>query len=73
MSTVRSTTIPPAQLGAYLTQTGTRGGARSAPVPALAALRRAAADQVTATAVAPWPVPMTGEAGEAPAILILKF
>ena len=65
MSTVRSTTIPPAQLGAYLTQTGTRGGARSAPVPALAALRRAAADQVTATAVAPWPVPMTGEAGEA--------
>ena len=65
MSTVRSTAIPPARLGAYLTPAGTSASVRSTPAPALAAMRQAAAGPLTATAAAaPWPVPMTGEEGE---------
>ncbi len=66
MSTVRSTAIPPAQLGAYLAQATESATARSAPVPTLAALRQAAAGQpVAPAAAAPWPVPDFGEDGEA--------
>lgn len=65
MSTVRSTAIPPAQLGAYLTPAGTSAPVRSMPAPALATMRQAAAGPLTAAvAAAPWPVPMTGEEGE---------
>ena len=64
MSTVRSTAIPPAQLGAYLTPAGTSVSVRSTPTPTLAAMRQAAAGQPTAAA-APWPVPDLGEEGEA--------
>lgn len=66
MNTVRSTTIPPAQLGAYLTQMRTGVPVRSAPALALTAMRQTAAGHVTATATAatPLPVPVAGEEGE---------
>ena len=65
MITVRSTAIPPAQLGAYLAQATESATARSAPVPALAALRQAAAGQPMATAAAAPLLPSDfGEDGE---------
>lgn len=65
MSTVRSTAIPPAQLGAYLAQAPESATVRSTPVPALAALRQATAGQSMATAAAPLLASDFGEDGEA--------
>ena len=66
MNTVRSTAIPPTQLGAYLTQGAASATVDSTPTSGLGALRQAMAGQsaMTSSTMASEPALISGEVEE---------